>query len=253
MAETAMTIVEPKAVTFEQYANAAITDIPGFEEFDKADLVMPRYRLVQGTSKDIPDKNKRLGHWWNQVEAISTPTLKAVVLRFKHSRVFFEPGNFTGDSVQCQSNDGRVPVARFSGVFAQTCENCPNANWGDNGEKPLCSMGYTFLCVDVASGMPFMMTWSGTAVKLARQFITAMIGKKRPSYSLVCTFESKYIEEERGSWYVPTFAIEPMTDPTMVAPFEQMYHDYAPLDLEADDTAMVTRDANGDEDGAAPF
>jgi len=223
----------------EHTAVARITDLEGFEQFDRGDLVMPRLRLVQATSRDIPDKNKRLGQWWDAVNEEAYPTLDAVILRYSRTRAYFDGNTFDKSALLCRSSDGRVPDLAFAGKFADLCEHCPNAQWGSSGKPPVCKLGYTFLAINAATDMPFIMTWSGTAVKRAKQLITAMLAKRRPAYAILVHLSSRYVDDQRGSWYIPAFSLE-LLDNEKAEHYRQAYLAYANVELEADEDVLVT-------------
>jgi len=249
---TEVTVAQPAALDVSQYANMAITQIEGFEEFDRSDLVIPRYKIVQGTTRGLENRDKKIGQWYSTLDGEARPEMDIVVLRYSHSRAMFEKDNFTPEGLLCMSTNGRQPQARFTPEYGPLCEECLYSEWGENdkGEriKPPCGAGYTFLCLDPETEMPFLMSWMGMAVKLSKRMVTSFIAKKRPPFYSIVRLGTKYIEDNKNSYYVPTFAIFDNPDAEAVMAYRQAYLAYASIDLEADAGVVDDGAAEGDGD-----
>lgn len=233
-----------------QYANAPITSIPGFEEFDRSDVTLPRRKIVQGTTRNVDAT--LAGQFYDTVGETAKKVLHAVPLRYSHTRAMFTDGDFTDKSLICASRDGRVPRSDIAQPANTVCEGCPYAQWGQDGAKPACAAGYTFLMLDAdEDDAPFMVTFAGTAIKAARKLISAVALKKRPLYTFFLTMTTEMQQDNRGKWYAPKFQIG--DNPGDIGRYVELYAGYKAVVLDADEEAVTEAvDAEAGEE-AAPF
>lgn len=253
--EVAVIVAKPAALQSNiaaitaQYANASITSIPGFEEFDRSDVTLPRRKIVQGTTRGVDAT--LAGQFYDTVGETSKKVLRAVPLRYSHTRAMFTEGDFTDKSLICASRDGRVPRSDIATPASQVCDGCPYAQWGADGAKPACSAGYTFLMLDAEEDdAPFMITFAGTAIKAARKMISAVALKKRPLYSFLLAMTTEKQEDARGKWYAPKFQIG--DNPGDIGRYVELYAGYKAVVLDADEEA-VTEAVNAEAGEDAPF
>ncbi|MFQ5791401.1 MAG: hypothetical protein ACE5JI_13095, partial [Acidobacteriota bacterium] len=71
--------------------------------------------------------------------------------------------------------------------------------WGDNGEPPRCSFGYTYLASDVDHGdLPFVFTANRSSLKPARTLNTLVRAFGQTRQVVV---SAKQAESDRGRYY----------------------------------------------------
>ncbi|MCX8013724.1 MAG: hypothetical protein N3A02_05500, partial [Rectinema sp.] len=70
----------------------------------------------------------------------------------------------------------------------------------------------------------------------------AMLAKRRPMYAMLVHLGSSYVEDQRGSWYVPAFSIE-LLNKERTEYYRQAYIAYAHIELEADEETLATEEA----------
>ena len=137
----------------------------GMEDFERADLIIPRYVKREALSKMTEGE---LGWFINNVTKSARESIKAVLLRFTHGRAMFDQkGNLL-----CASDNSRNPMERFVGETAKICSVCENANWGKDRTRPRCPIMYNFLCWDLDENTPFMLSMRGTSVRHAKRILS---------------------------------------------------------------------------------
>ncbi len=254
-AETAVVPVAPSdVVVFQDYAR--VSDVPGLEEFDSKDIIMPRRKLVQATTRDV--EPAVIGQYLDGLSGEAKKSVDAIVLRYSHTRAMFKEGVFSGEGLVCASNDGRTPRPQIAEPPSHVCEDCPMAVWGNDGEKPACRAGYTFLMIDTADDSPFMITFAGTAIRPAKKLISNVALKRRPFYAFRVRISSEMKQDDRGKWYAPVFAAVPMDpkkDAAEINRYADLFRGYAAVQLEADESIAEAEatDAGNGNGSAAPF
>lgn len=137
----------------------------GMEDFERADLIVPRYMRRESGSKFTEGE---LGWFVNNITRSAKTDIKAVMLRFTHGRAMFDrKGNLL-----CRSDDSRNPTERFAGEYAKICSECEHANWGKDRTRPNCPIGYNFLCWDLDEDTPFMLSMRGMSVRHAKRILS---------------------------------------------------------------------------------
>ena len=128
----------------------------GMEDFERADLIIPRYVKREALSKMTEGE---LGWFINNVTRSAKEEIKAVMLRFTHGRAMFDDkGN-----LMCASDNSRTPVELFAGETPKICSECEYANWGKDRTRPKCPIIYNFLCWDLDEDTPFMLSMRGSS------------------------------------------------------------------------------------------
>jgi hypothetical protein len=134
-----------------------VPDHNGFLNINKDDIVLPRYRMVQLNSEDIPDTQTHLGEWFNTISGEFATSITIIPVDMKVSRAAM-PRQYRSDSRPlCASSDGQhaderffddgfAELAREYGDFGFTgvCEDCPLAKFGPDGQKPVCAKVYVY-------------------------------------------------------------------------------------------------------------
>ena len=125
----------------EEMERAEKAEMLGLEVFDTGDLVIPRYKIVQPTSKEGTP-----GLFRNNLTNEERDKVNVVVLAATKGRVCWSE-NIEEDPV-CRSSDGLNPSKDVEKPFNQVCgtkENskpfdpvCVNAQWKEKGERSIC-------------------------------------------------------------------------------------------------------------------
>lgn len=190
--ETALAIPAPSAMT-------SPLGLEGVKETE--DLIIPRIRVVQPTSK-ISDQ---AGMFHNNVTNTLKPEVRCLLLKLQRTRVYWDPEDLTAPPL-CASNDAKEPRSEFQEnnwvPESGACDDCVKSKWHANGDKPVCALGYTFLGVDLDAGMPFFLNLSRTSARTAKQIITVFVATHQALCSRLVTLRTEAVESKKGKWFI---------------------------------------------------
>lgn len=195
--------------------------------FFSADLMIPRWKTVQPTSRIEGAKE---GCFLNSLTGDLREKLENIVfLTRRNGRVLFPKDDFSSVRL-CWSNDGVSPAA--DSVLMQTGEKpkshaciignngdrkvvCPFAEWrkAEKGNSaPECRETISFLGLDMQSLTPFFMIFHGTGIPPVKNLISSVYLKKKQA-----TMQGKELHlrdfrlslklqmNDRGKYYIPVF------------------------------------------------
>lgn len=225
-------------------------DVAGADTLDRSDIVLPRVRVRQPTSKFGAPQDA--GKFHNNLTEQFSDTLTAVILRVSKGRVMW-PTDFSGDNEPLCASDNAI-MPRLEGGLADPlpgpCATCPMALWGDDHEPPRCSLVYTYLCADCAEDdMPFLISAMRTSVKAAKKLnsLIKMFGIRKSM-----TIKTALVTGDQGQWYELLFQVAA----TLSAEAIQRYASIARAMAEVEMTVDTENTAGGiddlDDDDYAP-
>ncbi len=180
----------------------------GLEKFDAGDLVIPRYKIVQPTSKE-----GNPGTFRNNLTNEKTPKLDIVVLAASKGRVCWSD-NLEEDPI-CRSSDGVHPSDDIEYPVNAICGNkengkrfepvCQNAMWGEKNERPLCNSVINLLCLSKEDLVPFFISLHGTQLKPVRALLSAIALRRKGLYEYGATMSLKETSNTKGKYFVVQF------------------------------------------------
>lgn len=232
--------VEPEAqsnetaiATTSQNVPATIPEIPadysmeGMDGIDRSDLMVPRARVIQPTSKLEGDAG-----WFHfNLSGMAKKTVVAVLLRIQKGRVLWNPDDLAAAPV-CASDDDKMP--RPGGTYTGPCVDCQMSKWGADNAPPPCSQTYNFLAADTEDdNAPFMMSLSKTSLKHAKRIISVFVLKHKPLYSGPVRIMSNLVTSDKGKWYEVTFTPAPAKGFDW-RPYREMYLGMQAMELRTD-------------------
>jgi len=193
--------------------------VEGLEDMGSGDMVTPRMRIVQPTSREVSDSKARPGEFYCNDGSVYQ-SINVVLLHIHHERALWEKGS---DTPLCASDNGIEPSPRIEHPKATRCgfrngdrivDDCPMAVWGKKGSPPpACKRGYRLFAVNTDTGMPFIIQLAGSQVAKVRQLLTAANGARRPFFANACTISTTKETNDRGTFFViafsPLVAVEP--------------------------------------------
>lgn len=177
----------------KQETTALVTNgsIPGLEQVDQDDIIMPR----------IKASGKR-GLFEDKLSGSATQTLNCILLTRLKTRAKFRPDN----SLECGSKD------RITGDTYGLCAECQYANAFEQDEqgkdKPSCPQSYTFLLLKGESSVPYKMILSArSAIGPAHNYVSKFLVSKKPLFSVET--ELSFLEKtaEIGGKKITYFAL----------------------------------------------
>lgn len=192
----------------EAIETAQPPEMLGLEQFDTGDLVIPRYKIVQPTSKEGTP-----GRFKNNLTNEEIEKLNVVVLAASKGRVCWSE-NLEEDPI-CRSSDGLRPSETVESPFSEICgrkENgkrfepvCSCAHWGEKNERPACNEVINLLCVGYDDQVPFFISLHGTQLKPVRAFLSALGLRRKSLYEYQATMNLKETSNHKGKFYVIQF------------------------------------------------
>ena len=217
-------------------------EVVGSETLDRSDIVVPRIRLRQPTSKFGTPQDA--GKFHNNLTEQFSETIDAVVLRVSKGRVMW-PESFSGDNdPACASDDGVMPRPGngLSNKQAGPCAACSLSQWSD-GTPPRCSLVYTYLCADLGNDdMPFLLSAMRTSAKAAKRLnsLIKLFGIRKS-----IRIASDLVNGDQGQWYELKFEAGESLSPDEVRRYADMARSLAAVDM-AVDTEPVDEPAGDD-------
>ena len=181
----------------------------GLEEIGRAELVLPRLSMCQSMSpqrkKSDPLYIKGLeeGQFFNTVteQIYGDKALRVVPLLFGKSRLYFRDFN-DGGGLLCQSLNGRD-----GGSLSPTCAACPKQAWGEDGEKPACTLLYNYPSMLLPTFELIVVSMKVTSLKAARQWNTLMRFRNAPAFAGVYELRAVETKNKQGTYFV--FNVKP--------------------------------------------
>lgn len=204
----------PQAIPF--------TGIEGLEGMSTTDLGVPWLQLLQPSSKHllVPAGHYVLGKAdWGLKE------LSVVFLAIRPGRIAY-PGEGELGAPFCGSSDGVIPHPSFPAPPSPLCVDCPLKEW-ENGNPPECNQTYVALGLTHGDKIPFFWRVSSNAFGAMREWIRS-VSLRRPQipglYSLKVELGTHRGDSKKGSYFVPTFRSELMSD---YNEYLAVFHDYS--------------------------
>ena len=201
----------------------------GLEEVDRSDLILPRVRVIQPTSK--LEGNPGQLHYNLTGEAVDQ--IRAVLLKMTKSRVCWDKENLGADPL-CASDDAKTPRSQYAGIYAERCADCPMAQWSDDA-PPACRLVYNFLAADLDNdGAIFVIGLGATSVKHAKKILSVFALKRKPLFAQPVVIQSIKAESDKGKWYEVVITPNGGSRQFDWRPYAAMYQAYQAVTVEAD-------------------
>jgi len=186
----------------------ATPEMLGLETFDTGDLIIPRFKIVQPTSKEGNPGNFR-----NNLTNEEVDRLNIVVLSASKGRVCW--GDNIDEDPICRSSDGLKPSENVENPVNAICGNkengmrfepvCPNAVWGEKNERPLCDEVINLLCISRDDGVPFFISLHGMQLKPTKSMLSAIALRRKSLYEYGASLKLKETSNHKGKYFVVQF------------------------------------------------
>lgn len=154
--------------------------------------------------------------------------LNLVMLAFPPSRAWWlvplNEGGSPGDPPSCYSTAGAltVPDPDVPDRQSATCTSCEHAKWID-GAKPACEEAVNLFVFDQDTEGYYWMRFHRTALKPFRAYVSSLLSKKKPLFSVVTKVTTAAGDKKKGFDYlVPVFAEGDALKPADVAPMREV-------------------------------
>jgi len=183
-------------------------EMANLEGMDMLGLTIPIFKVEYKRSPQTrDDKSLKEGLFTSSLGG-QKEKLRCVLLRVRPSRVYwpdFDPSEENPVPI-CKSNDARTPAKDIEEPMAPSCMGCPYSLWNDKAKtprekKPKCALVWNLLCLDMETGIPFVIAAKRTSIKPFRNYLTRFRLTRRPTYSIETIITAKPVQ----SWYVLQF------------------------------------------------
>lgn len=175
---------------------AELEGYSGYEDFDSNDLIIPRVKIVQPTSR-----KGTAGKFLMNLTDEEFTSMDIIVIKASRSRVLW------GDDLEaqepvCKSSNFLVPdpsieypVSPACAVYSQKGDLrvlevlCEKAKWINN-ERPECNQSYNLLCL-TSEHVPFWISLSGASISPVKRFISAIALRRKKLWQFVTTISTE--------------------------------------------------------------
>lgn len=257
----------------------------GWEAFDSSDLVIPRYRVIQPTSKAGTEGNFLCNLTGEEVE-----TLNVVIVKADKGRSFWsqqdrsknspevnaymqdliaETGKNSewlasgdGGDLLCRSYDFWSPDPRHPLPPSKVCavmgpgnrpkQICPFGAWDEDGKtKPPCGMSYNLLCIGMDDAVPFWLTLHGVSIKPTKGFISSVMLRRKPFFMFQTEISlEKRLEPQkhyRAKFTMPKPVDETLLNEIIIPTVESLKDASVQATFEAEEAAEAAAAGGGGE------
>lgn len=199
--------------------------IEGMEGLTQRDVILPRWSLIQPTSRK-PGADDHVGEFLRNLDGEYRDALDVVVLEIQPSRLLWS-GDASDTRPECFSRDGH------QGSVYGACGSCAfNVSVNPdllqrlrNGEPvKACQYGYTYVVVDdLETETPALLGAMGTSVRPSKILNSQFALRKRPPFSALVHVESEKQTNERGKYYVLKLSVKEWLSTEETAHWREMY------------------------------
>lgn len=220
-------------------------ELEGFEDLGQGDIILPRWSIIQPTSKK-PGADDHVGQFQRNIDGEFRPHLDVVLLKVSPTRLLWS-GDTSDTRPECFSRDA-VNGSAY-GVCAQCQFNVQvNPALRDQSDAKICNFGYTLLTVDdVEAGTMALIGAMGTSVRPVKVLTTQFVQRKRPAFSAVVRLEVERVTNEKGKFYVLKPSIREWLDQERMAPWRELF-----LSLKGATIRDIDEDDAGEDGSEAP-
>ena len=175
---------------------AELEGYSGYEDFDSNDLIIPRVKIVQPTSR-----KGTAGKFLMNLTDEEFSSMDIIVIKATRSRVLW------GDDLEaqeplCKSSNFLVPDASIEEPISLACAIytqkgdlrvldvlCEKAKWINN-ERPDCNQSYNLLCL-TGEHVPFWISLSGASISPVKRFISAIALRRKKLWQFGVTISTE--------------------------------------------------------------
>ncbi|MGC8495055.1 MAG: hypothetical protein ACP5SH_25335 [Syntrophobacteraceae bacterium] len=241
----------------------------GLEGLDASSFVIPRFKIVQPTSKEGTPGTLRINLTGDEFASLPIILVKAI-----QGRVLWDPDQ-KNDKALCRSYDFLTPDPSIESPFSPVCAKkvlnlrrqevltpvCPQAKWNKDSKgkdvKPECNETYNLLCLQAEDFLPFWIALGGASIAPVKRYLSAIALRR----SRLFAWETILTAEERkepNRHYVASFSAPRPLDPERAAFVAQTIVDLglASVDIrrtfEAEEAAAADSAGESDSSESTP-
>lgn len=166
----------PGALVVPDFMKADKGSRAGFEQMDRADVILPRIGICQAMSPQRKRSNPTFIEGLNDGDIFNSVSNKVygeevelIPLQMTKSRILFNPLD-DGGGIKCQSLNG-VDGGQLS---PQGCAACPNSRFSEDGTPPACNIFYNYPALVLPDVEPAIFSLKSSGVKVAKRWNARM-------------------------------------------------------------------------------
>lgn len=164
--------------------------VEGYDNLDaQVDITMPRWRLVQPTSK-IEGQQGQFNH---NLTGEVLDSVQMVIVYITPSRVEFNAAR----KLVCYSHDG---ITGTRGA----CAGCKQAVWPEGGGAPKCGPGYTYIGMHPSTAELYAITAQGKSAGPAKAYHSSLFTARLSPWAVITEWRSKMVTDAKGKYYILT-------------------------------------------------
>ncbi len=211
------------------------------------DVLVPRYAVVQPTSKEGTP-----GTFRSNLDGSERNELRLAPLRIQRGRVLW--GAEIGSDPICRSDDGLYPSSFIEKPVSEACcivagrrlrPVCPKAEWPRQG-RPECRDTFLMIALDLATETPFAMGFHGAAIRTIKIVRTLAWQRRVALNDLECVLKLRREASAKGNYFLPIVTSVQPADP--VGKHREWFERFARLDV-----GSRFGDGNGQSDDDRAF
>jgi len=158
--------------------------------------------------------------------------LELIVLEVMPSRARFNDDC----KLVCMSQDGHYSSD------GKTCGGCPYARWGEDGEPPACSRGYTLVCLDPETDDLCLIGALRTSVPAVKRLNSLLAHKGQPPFAFLTRFTAKDTVGPKGKYFVLDIELQGKNAPDKVQEYRQQYQALANVRIQEVEESVYEED-----------
>ena len=166
---------------------AGKSNINNLEGIDELGYTIPIMKIEYKRSPNTRDDDTLKEGLFTSSLGGQKGLIHCVILRGRPSRVYwpekFDPTEENPVPI-CKSNDGINHSKDIENPKNSKCKTCPYTQWGKDNEKPKCARVYNLLCLDMETGIPFIISAKRTSLKPLRGYLTKFYFSQKATYSV---------------------------------------------------------------------
>ncbi len=213
------------------------------------DVLVPRYAVVQPTSKEGTP-----GTFRSNLDGSERSELRLAPLRIQRGRVLW--GAEIGSDPVCRSDDGLYPSSLIEKTVSEACcivagrrlrPVCPKAEWPRQG-RPECRDTFLMIALDLSTETPFAMGFHGAAIRTIKIIRTLAWQRRVALHDLECVLKLRRETSAKGNYFLPIVAAVQPVSPA--GKYRVWSERFARLDVGAQ---FENGNGNGQADENRPF
>jgi hypothetical protein len=194
------------------------------------DVLVPRYAVVQPTSKEGAP-----GTFRSNLDGSERAELRVAPLKIARGRVLW--GAEIGTDPVCRSSNGLDPSLSVEHPVSDACcivvgrrlrPVCPKAEWPRHG-RPECRDVFALVALDLTTESPFAMSFHGSAIRTIKIIRTLAWQRRVALHDLECVVRLRRETSAKGNYFLPIVAAVQPVSPA--GKYRAWFERFAALDV----------------------